>query len=395
MRRQKTIQRPAAVRGFGLISGQDVVLRFLPAPEDTGIVFIRADKEHRPSIPAHISRRQPSERRTTLVEGDARVEMTEHVLAALRGLEIDNCIVEITGEEPPGGDGSSLAFVDALLEARPCFQEGWVEPFVLGHPVCVAEGQAFVAAFPVSTGRAEVRYMLDYSGHCRALGRQSFHGVLTPVDFLTELAAARTFLTASEAAYLRHLGWGSRATARDLLIFDDGGPVDNMLRYKNEPARHKALDIVGDVALAGRQVVASFVGYRSGHRLNAALAEVLCAEAGLSHDSPPTSPWIWPGVLRRSSQGGVYVLDAAAQVSEAVRGGALILAALLEWAGSLTGAARCCESLVQVSVNEIPEPGEEFRVAAQDTFTGVRVIHSGRVLAEIQMDLEGQLARAA
>lgn len=396
MRRQKTLRRPAAVRGFGLISGRDVVLRFLPAPEDTGILFVRTDLPGHPRIRAHISRRVPSDRRTTLAEGGVRVEMTEHILAALRGLDVDNCIIEISADEPPGGDGSSLAFADAVLEAGLCAQEGWVTPFVLGHPVCVAEEKAFLAAFPARRDHGEVHYVLDYTGQSRSIGRQVFQSNITPVDFLAEMAAARTFLTASEAAYLRHLGWGSRTTTRDLLIFDDHGPVDNVLRYQNEPARHKALDIVGDIALVGRPVVACFAGYRSGHRLNAAMAEVL-ANADLCQTEPPAAPWVWPNVLARVSDGRrkAYAIASPRPLAEPVLRGAVVLAALIEWAGSPVGGPHACKFVASIALGDAPSPVEPFEIVAEHGGVEVRAVQSGRVLLELQMDAPAELAKAA
>ncbi|GEM_PF-875992 len=393
MRRQRTIQRPTAVRGFGLISGRDVVLRFVPAPPGTGIVFSRTDLNGSPQIPARIDHRQPASRRTTLGIDNVRIEMTEHILAALSGLEIDNCFVELSAAEPPGCDGSSLAFADALLGATPCAQDAWVNPLVVQFPICVARQDAFIAVFPSTGDRLSVRYILDYTGQCQAIGRQVFGTRVTPLEFLTELAPSRTFLTAAEAAYFRHLGWGQRVTARDLLIFDENGPIENKLRYQDEPARHKCLDIVGDLALVGRPIVGSVVGYRSGHALNGSLA----AEIAKNAASDLVPGWIWPGVLRlvsRSASGSSYVVESGSG-DEAVRRGAAVLAALIETAGSYTGAVRICDQLAELAMPSAPVEGVPFEVRVNEASRTVRVVQDGHVLGQAILGDRDVVARAA
>jgi UDP-3-O-acyl-N-acetylglucosamine deacetylase len=209
----------------------------------------------------------------------ATVELVEHVLAALSGLRIDNCVIEIEASEMPGCDGSSGPFVQALLDAGIVEQSAMRSVFVVDRTYAVSEGDATLAIHPSGSGEFEVSYSLDY-GRGGPIGRQSFSVVITPESFREELATARTFLLAEEVSMLRAQGIGARTGPRDLLIFGPDGPIDNALRFPEEPARHKILDIVGDLSLFGCDVCGRVVGHKSGHRLNAALVGQL-VEAGV------------------------------------------------------------------------------------------------------------------
>jgi UDP-3-O-[3-hydroxymyristoyl] N-acetylglucosamine deacetylase / 3-hydroxyacyl-[acyl-carrier-protein] dehydratase len=271
---QRTIARDAEVRGVGFLTGADVHLRFRPASSDAGIKFIRADLPGRPQVPAHISHVVPRQRRTTIQNGDAVVEMVEHVMAALAGLRIDNCLIEIDAAETPGCDGSSQAFVEALGEAGVVEQDRPRETLAIDRPVTVREGEATLSAEPGAGDRLVLTYNLDY-GPDAPIGRQSRLVDDFPESFREELAPSRTFLLESEAKALREAGIGSRTTASDLLVFGPDGPIDNALRFPDEPVRHKILDMVGDLALIGKDLTGHVVAHRSGHQLNAALVREL------------------------------------------------------------------------------------------------------------------------
>ncbi len=217
-------------------------------------------------------------RRTTLRCDGAEVEMVEHVLAALAGLRIDNCEVWADGAEMPGMDGSSLAFVEALRRAGVENQSApkptlWVREVTrLGD-----DQQCWIEAHPRHGEALSVKFRLDYGRHS-AIGRQTLEMRITPEAFQRELAPCRTFLLAEEAQWLRSQGLGLRATANDLLVFDAEGPIDNTLRFPDECVRHKVLDLVGDFALSGCDVMGHIVAHRSGHRLNAEMVRVLLSE---------------------------------------------------------------------------------------------------------------------
>ena len=278
-RQQRTLAREASVHGVGFLTGADVHVRFLPAGPNAGVSFVRTDLPGRPRIAADIRHVAPRQRRTVLETPQATVELVEHVLAALSGLRIDNCVIELDASEMPGCDGSSGPFVQALLGAGIVEQMAMRPVFVVDRTYSVAEDDATLAIHPSGSGEFEVSYSLDY-GRGSPIGRQSFSVVITPESFRDELATARTFLLAEEVSLLRTQGIGARTGPRDLLIFGPDGPIDNALRFPEEPARHKMLDIVGDLSLFGCDVCGHVVGHKSGHRLNAALVRQL-VEAGL------------------------------------------------------------------------------------------------------------------
>ena len=252
-------------------------VRFRSAPANTGIVFVRGDLPQPKRIPAIVENRIEMPRRTTLVQGGVRVEMVEHIMAALAGLHIDNCEVWVDGDEMPGLDGSALAFVTALESAGVVEQDLPRPQLVIDDITRVGNDECWVEARPARTRSLSVRYRLDY-GNESPIGRQTIEMKVTPESFRKELASARTFILKSEADWLRQQGLGARVTFDDLLVFDDQGPCNNPLRFEDECVRHKTLDLVGDLALAGCDLVGQIIAYRSGHRLNAELVKALLAE---------------------------------------------------------------------------------------------------------------------
>jgi len=273
-RYQRTLARPAEVEGVGFLTGAGVHLRFVPAAPDTGVVFVRTDLRPRVVIPARIDFVSGTQRRTTLGRPPAQVGLVEHVLAALAGLRIDNCYVELNAPEPPGLDGSARRFVEVLRDGGTALQPARRTAWAVERPVIVAANGAILALHPPDGDEFKISYLLDY-GSRSPIGRQAHTQVITPEWFANEVASCRTFLLEAEAAELRRQGLGARTTAADLLVFGRRGPIDNRLRYGNEPARHKVLDLVGDLALFGHDLRGHIVAYRSGHPLNVALVEVL------------------------------------------------------------------------------------------------------------------------
>lgn len=279
-RKQRTLRNVAVVSGFGYWSGQDVQVEFRPAPPHTGVVFVRRDLSPARRIPATVFNRVEIPRRTSLRAQGATVEMVEHVLAALAGLRIDNCEVWVDAVEMPGLDGSSQPFVEAL-DAAGVVEQAAERPYLIIRELTrLGDEQSWVEAHPPRQPGLSLMFRLDY-GRRNPISRQTFHALITPDTFRRELAASRTFLLKSEAEWLRSQGLGLRAGTQDLLVFDESGLVDNELRFPNECARHKTLDLVGDLALSGCDLVGQVVAYRSGHKLNAELVSVLLRESGL------------------------------------------------------------------------------------------------------------------
>ncbi len=275
MRLQRTIARETEVRGIGFVQGHDVALRFRPARADTGIVFVRTDLPGRPAVRANIVNVVPRQRRTTVQRGEAVVEMVEHVLAALAGLRVDNCEIEIDAPETPGCDGSSGAFVAAVSAAGTVELDRERPTLVISRPVAVSEGGAVLTARPADEPGYRLSYHLDYGG--TPIGVQSLSLEITPESFAAELAPCRTFLLEAEAQALRRAGIGARAKETDLLIFGPDGPIGNHVLFPDECVRHKILDMVGDLALLEMDIVGHVAADRSGHRLNAMLVRALIA----------------------------------------------------------------------------------------------------------------------
>lgn len=273
-RYQQTIARTVEIEGIGFLTGADVRLRFVPAPAETGVVFVRTDLGRDAFIPARVDMVTGTERRTTLGNAPLTVGLVEHVLAALSGLQIDNCYVEVNAPEPPGLDGSAQGFVNVLKTAGIELQKAPRALMSVNSTVVIQHERATLALHPSEERGLRVSYMLDY-GVFSPIVRQIHTEPISPQHFTNNLASCRTFLLEEEAHELRRRGLGKRTDVKDLLVFGSHGPIDNKLRFANEPARHKILDIVGDLSLLGYDLHGHVVAYRSGHPLNVELARSL------------------------------------------------------------------------------------------------------------------------
>ncbi len=277
LRCQRTIARTVEVRGVGFITGAAVRLRFEPAPAGTGIVFIRTDLAGSPQIAATIENVTGTQRRTTLGRPPVHVELVEHVLAALAGLRIDTCLVELDAPEPPGLDGSARGFARALRQAGTQQQNEERAIWTVDRPVSVGHREARITLYPESEDRLRLSYLLDYGWQSPLSVQRHTHDA-TPEGFLNGLCECRTFLLQEEAEQFRAQGLGKRTSWKDLLVFGKKGPIHNRLRFADEPARHKLLDLIGDLSLAGVDLRGHLVAYRSGHTLNVELARKLQRE---------------------------------------------------------------------------------------------------------------------
>lgn len=278
VRQQTTIERPVTVTGRGYWSGEYVEVEFRPACENNGVTFVRTDVPGQPRVAANVLNRVKGPRRTTLVSGGTCVEMVEHVLAALAGLNIDNCEIRVNKPELPGCDGSSLEFLQALQSAGSAQQASPKTVWTIRDVIRVGDEHSWIQCEPSPTGKFELSYKLNYWQS--SIGVQDYSTVVSPQTFESEIAPARTFVLQSEANLLRQQGLGLHVAYKDILVFDDTvGPIGNELRYTNECARHKVLDMIGDFALVGADIEGRFTAYRSGHRLNAQMANALINHA--------------------------------------------------------------------------------------------------------------------
>jgi len=257
-----------------MFGGQDVRVTFKPGPVNSGIVFVRTDVGEPVRISATVPNIAERSRRTSLKKGSVGVETVEHCLAAVRSLGIDNLEIEMEGPELPAADCSSAVFWKVLKGAGLEEQAEERKVFVITEPLTVSHGNSTIYALPYDDDELNVTYDLDYGGHT-GVGRQIFGCRVTAENFERHLASARTFLLEAEAKQFQARGMGSHLGPRDILVIDSDGPIKNSFRFPNECVRHKIVDLIGDLALAGRPIQGRIVAYKSGHSLNQKLAKKL------------------------------------------------------------------------------------------------------------------------
>ena len=294
---QRTIKKPVSMSGVGLHTGVQTTMTFKPASENYGIRFRRIDLGGHPEIPADVDHVVDIARGTTLGIGEARVHTTEHVLAAIVGLEIDNIIIELSNIEPPIADGSSKPFVDMLLDAGIQEQEQPKDYLVVDQVIHYhneAKGVDIVA-LPADEFRMSV--VIDYNNP--ALGTQHTGLFNLEKEFVTEYSSARTFCFLHEVELLHDQGLIKGGNLDNAIVINDrelspaelkklthklgidhsvilgssGVLNDKMLHYRNEPARHKLLDLIGDLALIGVPLKAQILAARPGHASNVEFAK--------------------------------------------------------------------------------------------------------------------------
>ena len=271
---QTTLQHGVEFKGTGLHSGRPAVLRILPAPADHGIVFRRKDvKDADQNIPAmwDIVDRTPLCTRLINAEG-VSVSTVEHVMAALCGCGIHNALLELDGPEVPILDGSSLPFVRSLINAGRRNLGAPLRAIEILKDVLVSSGDA-VATFEPSDAMV-VQFSIDFDE--AAIGRQEKELVLSNGAVARELCDSRTFCRQSDVDAMRANGLAMGGTLRNAVVFDDGAILSpGGLRHKDEPVRHKMLDAVGDLALAGAPILGKYIGYKAGHSLTNTLLREL------------------------------------------------------------------------------------------------------------------------
>lgn len=276
---QHTLAKSAGLSGTSLHTGEKVTLRLQPAPVDHGIKFKRKDLADEPAIDAHISNLKTVERATTIGEGAVRVHTVEHVLAALSAMGVDNAIIEMDANEPPIGDGSAAPFVDVIKKAGTVAQEATRKFFDVREPIYIeSKSGSLLVILPDSKFRIS----------CTQAGpenrfTQFYSTEITPANFEKEIAPARTFVYYEDVAPLMEknlIKGGSLENA--IVVRGDAVLSKEPLRFKEEFARHKILDIVGDLSLIGTRIRGHVVAVKPGHGANAELARALVKEIAKS-----------------------------------------------------------------------------------------------------------------
>jgi len=290
MERQRTIKTQAAISGIGLQTGRPVKLKLKPAPAEGGITFIRTDLAGSPEVkidPANLKESKKTLQRTIIKNGKAEVHTTEHLLAALNALYIDNLNIEIDSVELPGLDGSAKEYARVIKEAGSEEQDAERRYMVIEKPIVISDGDSSIQIIPDDDCRIE--YFLDYD---HPLLRDQWFDIRLGLSdasmgyFEKEIAPSRTFCLMKDALklrFIRGLGLGVKLFAPDnVLVIGSGGPVNNEFRFPDEPARHKVLDMLGDIFILGLRVKGRITAKKSGHKLNNAFIKRLAEERSAS-----------------------------------------------------------------------------------------------------------------
>jgi UDP-3-O-[3-hydroxymyristoyl] N-acetylglucosamine deacetylase/3-hydroxyacyl-[acyl-carrier-protein] dehydratase len=293
---QHTIKRPVSMTGVGLHTGVETTMTFKPAPENYGIRFRRVDMGGAPEIPADVDHVIDVARGTTLGIGDARVHTVEHVLAAFVGLQVDNVIIELDNIEPPIADGSTKPFVDMVLEAGVQQQDAPKDYLIIDQTIEYINEEKGVDIVALPTDDYRITVLVDY--HNPALGSQHTGMFNLEKEFVTDFAPARTFCFLHEVEMLYDQGLIKGGNLENAIVIVDrelsdgdlkklavklridhslilgqtGILNDKKLHYKNEPARHKLVDLMGDLALIGVPLKAQILAARPGHASNVEFA---------------------------------------------------------------------------------------------------------------------------
>ncbi len=269
---QKTIKTSCRYSGITLHTGIRSHLTLNPAPEDSGIVIVRADLPNQPSVNAIATNVIDVQRATTIAHGEAKVHTVEHVLAALYAFGIDNAIIEMDGPEPPIADGSSAPYVDLIKQTGSKIQKGKKKYFIVKEPLFVESGESRLILLPRDNYQISctVKYgngILDTQYSSIPINAQTFE---------QDISKARTFCLYREIEELMVKGLIKGGSLDNAVILKDGVVIcKDELRYDDEFVRHKMLDIIGDLSLSGFRIIGEVVAIKPGHPLNVELAKLI------------------------------------------------------------------------------------------------------------------------
>lgn len=290
MLKQKTIQKEVTLTGVGLHTGKDVTMVFKPAPENSGYTFVRVDLKDKPSIQAKVDYVTTTERGTNFEKGGVSINTPEHVLAAAAGLQIDNLIIEIDASEPPIMDGSSKFFVEAIESAGVIEQEAEADEYIVKEVITYKDDETGSEIILMPSDEYQVTTMVDFE--TQILGTQN--ATLDRItDFKQEISAARTFSFLHELEMLLEHDLIKGGDLNNAIVYVDkeisdttlaklkkafdkedikptpNGILDNLeLHWANEAARHKLLDVIGDLALVGTRIRGRVIANKPGHKIN-------------------------------------------------------------------------------------------------------------------------------
>ncbi len=295
--KQRTIGKEISLTGVGLHTGKEVTITFKPAPENYGYAFVRVDLEGHPVIEADANYVVNTQRGTNLEKLGVKIQTSEHVLAALVGMEVDNCMIELNASEPPIMDGSSKFFVEAIEKAGIVEQEAAREEYIIKEVISYTDEESGSEITIIPSEEYQVTTMVDFG--TKVLGTQNA-SLKRLSDFKNEISDARTFSFLHEIEMLLEHGLIKGGDLNNAIVYVDkelspstmeklreafkkdkisvkpNGILDNLtLHYPNEAARHKLLDVIGDLALIGTRVRGKVIANKPGHHINTQFAKKL------------------------------------------------------------------------------------------------------------------------
>ncbi len=275
--KQKTINKEINISGIGLHTGVKVNVRFVPGEVDSGINFVRVDLPNKPAIqaiPSNLLESGGIPRCTSLTSNGAVIHTVEHLMSVLCGLGITNLVVECDAEELPALDGSGMEFFNAIKQVGILEQDKEISFFNVDTPVGVEENGSLIYIVP--SNYFKISYTLDYDN--LSLGSQFFSLIVTPESFQKQIVSCRTFCLEDEVDELRGKGLGKGATYNNTLVVGKDGVKENTLRFSDEFARHKILDLIGDLYLLGMPIKGHVIAVKSGHNLNMRLLKKIAMQ---------------------------------------------------------------------------------------------------------------------
>jgi UDP-3-O-[3-hydroxymyristoyl] N-acetylglucosamine deacetylase len=295
---QLTILRPVEIEGIGLHTAVESRVRLVPAPADTGIVFRRVDLDNF-EIAAHVANVARVSYATSLMKQGVLISTTEHLLAALYCCGIDNIFVEINALELPILDGSSRPFIEMLAQAGTRRLRRQRRYLHVVKPLEFSDGDRRIGIYPADEFR--VRCFVDYHHPCA--GPQEIELSVTSESFSRDLAPARTFTFVKELVALQKMGLIRGGSLANAIVMDDTSILNGPLRAADEFVRHKALDLIGDLALVGRPLQARIVAHKAGHALHTQLVTRLLEDHSLWKETTSAHTPVAPSGHARDSSG--------------------------------------------------------------------------------------------
>ncbi|MCQ2353368.1 MAG: UDP-3-O-acyl-N-acetylglucosamine deacetylase [Victivallaceae bacterium] len=281
MEKQRTLASEGNLSGIALHTGARATLHILPAPENTGIRFRRVDLPGKPEVRGFVANVVDVQRGTTIASGNAIVYTIEHIMSALHANFIDNCIVEMNGPEPPICDGSSLFFFEMIRNCGAVEQNAEAQYFTPSQPLRVVKGGTQIVIFP-NPDALQISCVTQFKG-C-PFDPQFFEFTLDTEAYYQEIAPGRTFVDYSDLKMLMAAGLCKGGSLDAAAIIHKGAIIcKEKLRFTNEIVRHKILDLIGDLYLAGRRIRGNVIAVRPGHPRNVELAGLLAKEIAASN----------------------------------------------------------------------------------------------------------------